>query len=179
MFLATQSTLSKFHSSFITLRYLSSSVIPTMSHHNYPNHGRFRQSPTGGDSSSLYSEQGHGRTILPPLTIAFPTSNSPGLLFNNTAAHPHLNASFDTESNTGRRTLAPLTAAFPTSDSLGLLFHDAAAHPHLNSTLFASPDKCPTIMQVTPQYSAQLQFHMSRHIVCDALVAVKCRSIDL
>ena len=90
-------------SSPTTLRYLSSSVIATMSHHNYPNHGRFRQSPTGGDSGSSYSEQ--GRTILPPLTIAFPTSNSPGSLFNDAAAHPHLNstlfASFDTVSNTG------------------------------------------------------------------------------
>src|SRR6266404_8530720 len=74
-----------------------------MSHHNYPNHGRFRQSPTGGDSGSSYSEHGHGRTILPPLTIAFPTSDSPGSLFNDAAAHPHLNstlfASFDTVSN--------------------------------------------------------------------------------
>lgn len=48
-----------------------------MSHHTYPNDGRFRQSPTGGDSGSSYSGQGHGRTILPPLTIAFPTSDSP------------------------------------------------------------------------------------------------------
>ncbi|KAI9450415.1 hypothetical protein F5148DRAFT_1290819 [Russula earlei] len=38
--------------------------------------------PTGGDSrtGSLYSQ--HGRTVLPPLTIASPTSDSPGLSFN-------------------------------------------------------------------------------------------------
>ncbi|KAN0111482.1 hypothetical protein V8E52_008505 [Russula decolorans] len=61
----------------------------------------FTTSPTGGDSGSSYSEQ--GRTILPPLTIAFPTSDSPGSLFNDAAADPHLNstlfAPFDTVSN--------------------------------------------------------------------------------
>ncbi|KAF8482589.1 hypothetical protein DFH94DRAFT_728289 [Russula ochroleuca] len=49
-----------------------------MSHHNYPNPGRqSRLSHTGTNShsGSLYPEQ--GRTILPPLTIAFPTSDSP------------------------------------------------------------------------------------------------------
>ncbi|KAI9449406.1 homeobox-domain-containing protein [Lactarius psammicola] len=48
-----------------------------MSHHNYNNHGRSsRPSHTGGDShSGSFLEQ--GRTILPPLTIAFPTSDSP------------------------------------------------------------------------------------------------------
>ena len=73
-----------------------------MPHHYNPNYGAFtRQSPTGGDSGSSYSEQ--GRTILPPLTIAFPTSDSPGSLFNDVEPDPHLNstpfAPFDTVSN--------------------------------------------------------------------------------
>ncbi|KAF8482601.1 hypothetical protein DFH94DRAFT_372597 [Russula ochroleuca] len=75
-----------------------------MSHHNYPNHGRqSRLSHTGTNShsGSLYPEQ--GRTILPPLTIAFPTSDSPGSLFYDAPVHPHLNstlpAPFDTVSN--------------------------------------------------------------------------------
>src|SRR5258707_13053475 len=74
-----------------------------MSHHNYPNHGRFRQSPTSGDSHSGSSYTEQGRTTLPPLTIAFPTSDSPGSLFNDAAAPPHLYstllASLDTVSN--------------------------------------------------------------------------------
>ncbi|KAI0305413.1 hypothetical protein B0F90DRAFT_1666320 [Multifurca ochricompacta] len=49
-----------------------------MSHPNYNTHGRsLRPSPTGGDSHSGSSFSEQGRTILPPLTIAFPTSNSP------------------------------------------------------------------------------------------------------
>ncbi|KAI0268801.1 hypothetical protein BC834DRAFT_653852 [Gloeopeniophorella convolvens] len=46
--------------------------------HNYDSHARsLRPNPTGGDphSGSSFSEQ--GRTTLPPLTIAFPTSDSP------------------------------------------------------------------------------------------------------
>ncbi|KAI9511138.1 homeobox-domain-containing protein [Russula earlei] len=59
-----------------------------MSHPNYnSHHGRpLRPSPTGGDShsGSLYSEQ--GRTTLPPLTIAFPTSDPP--VSNNNYPNP-------------------------------------------------------------------------------------------
>ena len=47
----------------------------------YPNSGRLQsKSPTRGDtqSGSSVPEQGR-RTILPPLTLAFPTSHSPGL----------------------------------------------------------------------------------------------------
>jgi hypothetical protein len=62
-----------------------------MSHNNYPNTGRFsRQGHTGGDSGSSHSEQ--GRTILPPLTIAFPTSDPPGSFSNDAAAYPLLNS---------------------------------------------------------------------------------------
>ena len=61
-----------------------------MSHHNYPNRheGPLRPSYTGTNShrGSLYPEQ--GRTILPPLTIAFPTSDSLGSLFYDVPAHP-------------------------------------------------------------------------------------------
>ncbi|SRR6266702_93950 len=70
-----------------------------MSHHNYNNHGRSsRPSHPGGDShSGSFLEQ--GRTILPPLTIAFPTSDSPGSFFNVTSTHVNSTlASLDTVS---------------------------------------------------------------------------------
>lgn len=42
-----------------------------------------RRSPPGGDSqSSGFFQTGQGgRTVLPPLSSAFPTSRSPGLFF--------------------------------------------------------------------------------------------------
>src|SRR5882762_5073445 len=70
-----------------------------MSHHNYNNHGRSsRPNPTCGDShSGSFLEQ--GRTVLPPLTIAFPTSNTPGSLSNVTSANMNsIFASLDTVS---------------------------------------------------------------------------------
>ena len=42
-----------------------------------------RGSPPGGDpqSSGFFSTGQGGRTVLPPLSSAFPTSRSPGLFF--------------------------------------------------------------------------------------------------
>ena len=52
---------------------------------NYNSHGRpLRQSPTS-DSHSGQSHSDPGRTTLPPLTIAFPISDSPGLSLNFTS----------------------------------------------------------------------------------------------
>src|SRR6266404_3684815 len=83
-----------------------------MSHHNYPNHGRFRQSPTGGDSGSSYSEQGHGRTILPPLTIAFPTSDS------IVKTRLHSSSSSSSNTHTLHTLLILLTSSFPRQDTI-------------------------------------------------------------
>jgi hypothetical protein len=140
-------------------------------HHDYPNHGGslrpHRQSPTGGDShcSSLYLEgTWEGRTVLPPLTIAFPTSDSSGSLFDDVPALPSLNstpfAPFDAVPTNVPNIFAqrpspltlckdppalpPLTIAFPTSDSPGTLFNGAPALPRLNSTPFALFDAVPT-----------------------------------
>src|SRR5882762_8802343 len=45
--------------------------------------GLQRKSPLNGETHSGSSLQEQGRrTILPPLTLAFPTSHSPGLFFN-------------------------------------------------------------------------------------------------
>jgi hypothetical protein len=58
---------------------------------NYNSHGRpLRQSPTS-DSHSGQSYSDQGRTTLPPLTIAFPTSDPPGLSLNFTSTtYPNL-----------------------------------------------------------------------------------------
>ncbi|KAI0268854.1 hypothetical protein BC834DRAFT_656995 [Gloeopeniophorella convolvens] len=61
--------------------------------HNYDSHARsLRPNPTGGDPhiGSSFSEQ--GRTTLPPLTIAFPTSDSPGL--SSDVAPTHVDSIF-------------------------------------------------------------------------------------
>ncbi|KAH9040168.1 homeobox-domain-containing protein [Lactarius pseudohatsudake] len=70
-----------------------------MSHHNYNYNNPARSSRpshSSGDShSGSFLEQ--GRTILPPLTIAFPTSDSPGSSFHVTSTHVNSTlASFDT-----------------------------------------------------------------------------------
>src|SRR6267142_1789393 len=58
---------------------------------NYNSHGRpLRQSPTS-DSHSGQSHSDPGRTTLPPLTIAFPISDPPGLSLNFTSTtYPNL-----------------------------------------------------------------------------------------
>ena len=64
------------------------------SNSNYYNHGRSsRSSPPGVDPHSglSYPDQGR-RTTLPPLTIAFLTSDSPGLSLYSTSTH--LNSTF-------------------------------------------------------------------------------------
>src|SRR5258707_92732 len=82
-----------------------------MSYPNYHNHGRSpRQNPPGADShsGSLYSEQ--GRTTLPPLTIAFPTSSDPPGLSSLNFNPTHLNSTFtslDTASNNNYQNPCP------------------------------------------------------------------------
>jgi hypothetical protein len=62
-----------------------------MSYYDYFGNGRSsRTSHRGGDSHNGSFEQ--GRTVLPPLTVAFPTSDSPGSSFHVTPTHVPVNS---------------------------------------------------------------------------------------
>lgn len=71
-----------------------------MSYYDYYSSRSSKPSHTGGDAHNGSFEQGR-RTILPPLTIAFPTSDSPGLSFHVTPPHVPVNSiPFNTVSGT-------------------------------------------------------------------------------
>lgn len=62
-------------------------------HRNYSDHGR--PSPTGSDDSyngSSHLEKDIVTTYHSFPTIAFPTFDTPGSLFNDAPIHPHLNS---------------------------------------------------------------------------------------